>query len=485
MADNTVAALSSVSDVIDNWRKNGGNEVKKAEMTSGGLWTLEEENGDVFALIGTQWVSQGKSAESIVEKNGGSGEEAGEALDKSLEDLEREKAENEEKIKLLEEQITKLKEEVEEDVKVATNKMSDLTEEQTKNINKCVANLTDKLAKGEITQEGFDEQLQSGLSSMGFSAEFAAQMNVLINANGKVSLIELLANEIGILKERNKAVDQQIVAAQAARKSCDPIGFELDGVKYDFFIDKDKNGLLSNENEFLGAQNNWDEMTALDGDTSGTITKDEMDKAGLMVVVTLKDGTQKIMKASDLFTEENDAIDLGTYKAGGTADDLKNNGVTTNILGTDANGKDANQLLGTFGLTVGGRTINSGYQTFDDGEWLDKNYGFSDNWVINSNTNVGKNGTKGLMSEEHAQMVAELREMVRQAMEYLGVSKECFDEFTKVSYKAAQSQKESILVLADNQAKEKVAEDEKIKAAEAAKQAEKADIEEEEPELIQ
>lgn len=453
------------TEFITNWEKSSGHSIKVAQVD--GLWTVEESTGDLFTLVGNQWISRGKSAESIV-KSSESNEEAVENLDKSEEALEREKAETEAKIKQIEEQIQKLKGEVEEAVEKAYADMEKMADQRKEDTKKLCADLSDRLASGKITREQFDSELKAGLTTMGFDQQFQTNLFTLLEANNKVSLIEFLANEIGMLKDKLKGIDQQIQAAQAAKKSCDPIGFELNGVKYDFFIDKDKNGLLSNENEFLGANGNWDEMTALDADGSNDITRAEMEAAGLMVAVTTPDGTQKVMRAADLFSEE-DVINLMTYKKDAEADQ--------NVAGFDAaDGK--NKLLGTFGLTFRGEEV-TGYQTLDDVDWLKQNYKFSDapvgrgaitrdadGNVVNKNANI---------SPEYAEMIQELREMVQQAMEYFGFSKEAIEAFDEASYKFAQADKENIMAKIDAKAKEEVDAQEAEKAEAEKVEAEKAD----------
>lgn len=457
------------SEFIANWEKASGNSIKVAQVD--GLWTVEESTGDLFTFVGSQWISRGKSADSIVESSE-TKEEAVDNLNKSEEALEREKAETEAKIKQIEEQIQKLKEEVEAAVAKATEKMTKMADEKKENTNKLCLGLANKLSKGEITKEEFNSQLAAGLTDLGFDAQFQSNLFTLLEANNKISLIEFLANEIGMLKDKLKGIDQQIQAAQAARKSCDPIGFELNGVKYDFFVDKDKNGLLSNENEFLGAGENWDEMTALDTDGSDHITRAEMEAAGLMVAVTTPDGTQKIMRAVDLFGEE-DVINLLTYESGANADQ--------NVAGFDAAG-GKNQLLGTFGLTFRGEEV-TGYQTLDDVDWLKQNYKFSDASVGAGAITRGEDGKvvnkNANISAEHAEMIQKLREMVQSAMEQLGFTKEAIEAFDEASYKCAQADKELIMSQIDAKAKEEVDAQEAEKAkAEEAKAAEEADAEE-------
>ena len=113
-----------------------------------------------------------------------------------------------------------------------------------------------------------------------------------------------------------------------------------------------------NEAIKIGAENGWAEMAKLDKDGSGTITGDEM--AGLKMVVTNADGSQVVKDASELFNDDTDSINLGSYKE--LNHELSN----------------GNALLGTFDFSIDGQVSNKGYNTLDKIDWLDANYDFSD-----------------------------------------------------------------------------------------------------------
>ena len=82
--------------------------------------------------------------------------------------------------------------------------------------------------------------------------------------------------------------------------------------------------------------------------------------AGLKMVVTNADGTQVVKDASELFNDDTDSINLGSYKE--LNHELSN----------------GNALLGTFDFSIDGQVSNKGYNTLDKIDWLDANYDVSD-----------------------------------------------------------------------------------------------------------
>lgn len=140
------------------------------------------------------------------------------------------------------------------------------------------------------------------------------------------------------------------------------IGFEAEGKKYDFFTDADGNGELSNIQEFFGSENGMELLASLDLNGDGKITGDEMDAANLKMVITDENGFQQIIKASELFNEENEAIDLTSYKE----------------INQDLN-EDVS-LIGNFNIILNdfGGDVIEGCNTSESFEFLYKNYKFTD-----------------------------------------------------------------------------------------------------------
>lgn len=306
---------------------------------------------------------------------------------------------NNKQIAVLQQEIEKAQKQFEEAVAEGIQKQKDISEEAKQDSENTVSAWVNKFASGQITEEEFQAGLHGDLAEVagdaasnieGVVADIAKAQGFFESVTGLLSKIKDLGNQNKQLQQNiqtntakvadlQKAIDAAAAAAKESSSSssvdpdakcCDPIGFEANGARYDFFIDKDGNGDLSNENEFLGAQNGWAAMEALDTDGDGKISKAELEGAeNLKMVKTNADGTQEIVDIKDVFANAADdanVIDLSTYTA----------------KGTKFGDNNENTLLGTFevdldGLDVGEDAIE-GYNTLDDINWLDQNYDFSD-----------------------------------------------------------------------------------------------------------
>ena len=296
------------------------------------------------------------------------------ALQQEIAQLNTEIANNNLRMNNLKGSIDSLAAEIEREVDEAIQESEEIAEEQKEQASSLVSKNLQKYkdANGEMSYDTFESNLSSDLDSLQSDGDSKISEVVLklVRAEDKMGTLKEYIDEFGRLNEVNKDLKTQVEdkqdeleeVTQAAtsgenESSCDPIGFTNDGVQYDFFVDRDGNGDLSNETEFLGAENGWQEMADLDADGDGKIVGAEM--SGLKVVATEEDGTQTIKDASEIMGE-GDFIDLTTYNA-------KNQ--------TMDNG---NTLLGTFGLYMNGQELDTGYNTLDKVAWLDSNYNFSD-----------------------------------------------------------------------------------------------------------
>lgn len=139
---------------------------------------------------------------------------------------------------------------------------------------------------------------------------------------------------------------------ELTKKCDDPIGFiDGNGDRFDFITDRNDDGIFNGVNEFLGAQNGFDEMRGLDKDGNGIVEGNEL--AGLKLLKTDKSGKQSFIDASAMDIK----VDLKSYQDKGGASIGK-----------------GQSLLGNFNLTVGGESIQ-GYNTLDSSEYLNKTYG--------------------------------------------------------------------------------------------------------------
>lgn len=300
------------------------------------------------------------------------------ALREELNALNIQIEQNNQQIEALKPSIEKIQKEIEDEINAAIEKSEDIAEEQKEAASKLVNEELEAYTKadGEISYEDFQSGLNSKLNNLtsDASGQIAAVVSSLMGAESKMLTLNGYMTKMSTLVQENKslqgqfdlkndALDQIISDLSSGEiedpdcKKCDPIGFTAGDTRFDFFIDKDADGKLSNEKEFLGAEQGWAEMEALDADSNGKVEKDEMEN--LMVVITNADGTQTAKKASEVFGDA-DSVDLNSYKS----------------LNKDmANG---NTLLGTFGLTFQGEEVSDGYNTLDRIDWLEANYDFSD-----------------------------------------------------------------------------------------------------------
>ena len=273
--------------------------------------------------------------------------------------------------------IEKLQTEVEQAIEEAIKESEEIAEEQKAEAARIVNEQLNAYtsANGEMTYEEFEANVSSKLDALSSdgNSKMSQVIRNIMNAESKMGTLKNYVTQMGTLIQENNTLTDQVKTKTADMSKlkeelantedpdcnrCDPIGFTHGNARYDFFVDKDGDGQLSNEKEFLGAENGWAEMAQLDKDGDGRITGDEM--AGLKMVVTNADGTQVVKDASELFNDDTDSINLGSY----------------NTLNQELS--NGNALLGTFDFSIDGQVSNKGYNTLDKIDWLDENYDFSD-----------------------------------------------------------------------------------------------------------
>ena len=121
--------------------------------------------------------------------------------------------------------------------------------------------------------------------------------------NKLISDTQLIEDEIEAKQGNYDTVMQEAEEAACNPQPCEPQGFQdNEGNQYDFFIDKDGNGDLSNETEFLGYEGGlegqeaaWSEMTDLDTNLDGVVDAEELSAGGVMVYKTDANGNQQAM----------------------------------------------------------------------------------------------------------------------------------------------------------------------------------------------
>ena len=297
---------------------------------------------------------------------------------------------NNNEIAELEKKINDLKAQIADKMATALNEGEALTDQQKTNVDNAVTQTVAKYLRGEITKAQLMETLKTTLA--GSESELAGKLGELMdNSDSMVSEIEGMISQICDLASQNEELKQKIldadkaiascqsqIAAEAAKESgcCDPIGFEKDNVTYDFIVDRDGDGEFDGPNEFMGAENGFEEVKAMDKDGNGIVEGEELNGAK-MIKTDKKTGEQSFVTAQEAGVT---SIDLSTYQKTGYK---------------MANG---NEHLGNFDINAQGETIK-GYQTLDKVDWLKANYGNSYGKSIDSkattkvenNTNVTKN----------------------------------------------------------------------------------------------
>lgn len=339
--------------------KEVGGTIKGADETEGAAATAEdaelEANKEKKTELQAQWDALNSSAETIKETVEKLSEEIKTSLDEAIEAQKEITEEEQERVKeLVSTQIEQFKKDKEAGKDV---KMSDLQ-----------ANIKAGLAEG-----GFDEEMSTILSDLVVTNTKMVTMDSLLDElgviNGQMKMLDTeMANLDKVIEEQEKAAEE----AAANCNPCDPIGFkDEDGTTYEFVVDKDGNGELSNFSEFLGSENYFEEMEALDADGSGDVTNDELNQAGVMVLVKDANGNQELKSIEEAFGGEDVNVDLNSYQEAEEGA-LAENGQT---------------LLGNFDISVGDETFD-GYSTLDSAEYLMENYEFTDE----NPDNLGVNG---------------------------------------------------------------------------------------------
>lgn len=339
--------------------------------------TEEEALAEVGLGEGVEETKAAEATTATTAASGASSEEIQAQIDK----LEEEKAENLEKMSEIEDHIEDLADEAEDQIAIALQEQDDAVKEHEKEVKEALdKNIQDYINANKDGGEGMtrDELQQNIAGSLPDMPEVAEAMAALTNASELVDEIDNCLGDLNKLIANTKAIDDLIetkqgeyeaaVKAEEEAKCCDPIGFtttDKDGnqAQYDFIVD---DGAFDSTSDFLGAENQWAEMAALDTTGDGIVDADELAAGNIKAVKTDANGNQSVVDIAEEFGKDF-SIDLNSYKEGGS-----HSAVDTN---SDADGDGVNDqtLLGTFNLNINGQSV-SGYNTLDDVDWLADNY---------------------------------------------------------------------------------------------------------------
>ena len=238
----------------------------------------------------------------------------------------------------------------------------------------------------EANKEGGEgmtkDELQNNIrGSLEGTPEVADAVSAMLEANEQIAEIDTCLGDLNKLIQDTQALEADIevkkgdldaqIKADEAAKCCDPIGFtttdeEGNQAQYDFIVD---DGAFDSTSDFLGAENQWEEMAALDTDGDNIVSSAELQAGNIKAVKTNADGSQEVVDLADEFGEDF-SIDLASYQQGGS------HSAVDTTTDHDGDGTADQQMLGTFNINANGQTI-SGYNTLDDTDWLAEQYGLT------------------------------------------------------------------------------------------------------------
>ncbi len=307
----------------------------------------------------------------------------------------------------IKETVEKLSEEIKKSLDEAIEAQKEITEEEQERVKELVSTQIEQFKKDkengkDVKMSDLQANIKSGLEAGGFDEEMSAILSDMVVTNTKMVTMDSLLDELGVINGQmkmldtemanlDKVIEEQEKAAEEAAKCCDPIGFSNEeGTTFEFVVDKDGNGELSNFSEFLGAENFFDEMVALDADGSGDVTNEELNDAGVMVLVKDANGNQELKSIADAFGGEDVNVNLGSYQDAGEG----------------AKAANGQTLLGNFDITVGDDTYE-GYSTLDSAEYLQANYNFTDENPNNLTVNGSNEEAEALEGDAERTQITE------------------------------------------------------------------------------
>jgi len=338
------------------------------------------------------------------------------------------------------------------------------------------------------------EELEANISkSMPDSPNLAKALSKFVTASREMAEVDSLLGSLNDLiidtnvieqdiKTKEAAKDQAVKAAEAAKaaqasssRSCDPIGFMKDGARYDFIVD---DGSFDSTSDFLGADNQWASMEALDKDGDKIINASELKEAGIKMVKTVN-GEKKVVDVAEEFGEDFQ-VDLNSYKQGGSFDGIDS------TKDTDGDGTVDQQLLGTYTIKIGNEDIK-GYNTLDDVDYLSSEYNIKAGKQATAKT--GEAGEYSAELQEYnnffktkTEEAAKLGEDLDKGLAELGITEATIKNIKDHAKTEGAKDADAFMTKAKAEAEEeqkaedaKKAEEKAAKEAEEKKEAQKAD----------
>ena len=453
--DGQTVTVGGVNYVIENGQVTPADQANADESIFGS--SEADEIGDTFkastagaaqAANGTARVATSPEGQKILDE---------------INELEEKRDANYEEMDAIKAEIETLTAEAEEEINQALMQqeaaVADHEEETKKLVNENLNAYIEANKNGEgMTREQLQQNIKDGAESAGLPAAIGDATALIMSANGKLDEVDGLLGDLDSLINDTKAIETEIGAKdlefkaceeaakkkaeeEAKKKSCDPIGFEAtdkegNKAQYDFIKD---DGAFDSTDDFLGAQNQWAEMQALDTDGDNIVTSAELAAGNIKAVKTKEDGSQEVVNIADEFGEDFQ-IDLNSYQQGGT------HSAVDPTADTDGDGTLDQELLGTFSVNTGSETVQ-GYNTLDDVDYLSENYGIATGTQATAGTPEAE-ATDFEFSTElqenmnffqtYTEKVAELREKLMEAWKSIGATEEQVTNYNEISREAME-----------------------------------------------
>lgn len=378
-------------------------------------------------------------------------------LKEEIQDLQDKKEENLDKMDKLEAHIEDLAKKAEENITKAAAQQEQAVKEHEKETQQAVdeqlqAYIEANKEGGEgMTRQQLQGNIEGALSDV---PEVASAVSAALEANEQINEIDACLGDLNDLIQDTKSIEQEIQGKQSALDSieeaqqaaaeakkeqqcCDPIGFQAtdkngNQAQYDFIKD---DGSFDSANDFLGSQNQWAEMQALDTDGDQIVTAQELQQGNIKAVKTNADGSQEIVDMAQEFGDDF-SIDLKSYQQGGS------HSAIDSTIDSDGDGTVDQELLGTFNVNANGQSIQ-GYNTLDDVDFLNENYGLSSEEAVSEDAESVENGFSQELQQHiqffntYTQKVQELKDALMESWGNLNLTEETFSEYNQSATKEA------------------------------------------------
>lgn len=436
---NNTESAKSLEDIEADYAE--AEAAYKQDQTNG-----TEAPEDIQAIAGAQG-AQGTSATGSA-----TGTESAK-IQEEIAELEAKKEENIEKMEKIEDEIESLAKSAEEHIMEAAKAQDSAVkehEEETQAVldENIQAYINANKEGGEgMTRDELQENIKGAMPNTPGIADAVAALTA---ASEEVGEIDTCLGELNKLITDTQLIDEEIelknTEFEAAKKAeeeakcCDPIGFtakdsEGNEAQYDFIVD---DGAFDSTSDFLGADGQWSEMTALDTDGDNIVSAAELQAGNIKAVKTNADGSQEVVDLAEEFGEDF-SIDLSSYEEGGS------HSAVDTTSDSDGDGTADQTMLGTFNVNANGQTI-SGYNTLDDVDWLAENYGIS--------ADTAETETNGLDSTQfsedlqthvnsfnmYTEKSEELKEQIQEGFSNIGLSEEQMNGISEATKKEADEE---------------------------------------------